>query len=105
MDHDSLRNDIAPGRNLLLTTTTAPAPGVNGLAPRLSIAYGGGWQRQRVDRDDPADILDRTTRQYGNTADSRLRVAPGVNYAWSVNRETDAFGNAMTFEYHAASTW
>ena len=34
-------NDIALGRNLLLTTTTAPAPGVNRLAPRLSIAYGG----------------------------------------------------------------
>ena len=56
MDHDSLRKRYRARPEPVLTTTTAPAPGVNGLAPRLSIAYGGGRERQRVDRDDPADI-------------------------------------------------
>ena len=170
---------VTKGGDAYVDIPVVPAPGVNGLAPRLSIAYGGGRERQRVDRDDPADILgygwrvtglsaihrckkntgnanvglnaadnlcldgeplvvvsgekwaanaeyrtyresfvkvvakgtgvaqwfeaklpNGTTRQYGNTADSRLLVGTGVNYAWSVNRETDAFGNAMTFEYH-----
>ena len=170
---------VTKGGDAYVNIPVVPAPGVNGLAPRLAIAYGGGRERQLVDRDDPADILgygwrisglsaihrcnkntsnanvvltsadslcldgeplvvvskekwadgaeyrtyresfvkvvangtgaaqwfeaklpNGTTRQYGNTADSRLLVATGVNYAWSVNRETDAFGNAMTFEYH-----
>ena len=44
-----------PGLHVNIPIT--PAPGVNGLAPRLSIAYGGGRERQRVDWDGPADIL------------------------------------------------
>ena len=41
-------------------------------------------------------------RKYGNTSDSQLRAAGSrpVVFTWSVNEETDAFGNRMTYEYH-----
>ena len=51
-----------------------------------------------------ARFPDGTVRQYGNSDDSRLQVAStGAQrpvLAWSVNRETDAHGNVMTFAYH-----
>ena len=34
-----------------------PAPGVNGLVPRLSIDYGGGRERQRANESLPGDVL------------------------------------------------
>ena len=47
---------------------------------------------------------DGTVRQYGNTADSRLEVAGPQDrrapLVWSVHRETDALGNAMTYAYN-----
>ena len=51
---------------------------------------------------------DGGVREYGRTDDSRLdfttfvvdgRAVGRVPLLWSVNRETDAFGNAMTYEY------
>ena len=54
------------------------------------------------------EMPDGGVREYGRTDDSLLRFATLVveGYAaehvpllWSVNRETDAFGNAMTYEY------
>lgn len=50
-------------------------------------------------------LPDGRVREYGRTADSLLRfprVASGpsaVPLLWSVNKETDAFGNEMAFEY------
>ena len=167
----------------------APAPGVAGLAPRLSLDYGGGSSPARRLSDAPGDSLghgwrvsgfskiyrcltnqadvsslsltasdalcldgeplvrvsgthlapgshyrtlretfvklelkgstmepswfeavfpDGTVRQYGNTADSRLEVpAPSGRQEplmWSVNRETDALGNAMTYAYSEDET-
>ena len=161
----------------------AAAPGVANLAPRLSIDYGGGRERDRALRQEPGDTLgygwrlsglsqihrcvthstggtalalddtdglcldgeplalvsgshlrtgagyrtlresfvaltrkgtadaswfearfpDGTVRQYGNSDDSRLQVTTSGRrpaLAWSVNRETDAHGNVMTFAYH-----
>ena len=52
------------------------------------------------------ELPDGRVREYGNTADSLLRfprVGSGsvsaVPLLWSVNRETDAFGNEMSYEY------
>ncbi|MYK46826.1 MAG: hypothetical protein F4029_11435, partial [Gammaproteobacteria bacterium] len=43
--------------------------------------------------------------EYGNTLDSRLRLASAgvirtAPFLWSVNRERDAYGNEMTYRYH-----
>ena len=43
--------------------------------------------------------------EYGNTQDSRLRLASAgvirtAPFLWSVNRERDAYGNEMTYHYH-----
>ena len=59
-----------------------------------------------------ASLPDGTVRQYGATEGSRLRLFQGVlsggiltgmeptlNFLWSLNRETDAFGNQMDIEY------
>ena len=176
---------VTKGGDAYVNIPIAPAPGVNGLAPRLTIDYGGGRERQRLAEHQPADILgygwrvgglsaihrcvkNRTganvltftsrdglcldgeplvlvsgtamtagaeyrtyresfvkvlakgagaslwfeaklpgggARQYGNTADSRLlfhhpRSSTGDNLIWSLNRETDSFGNAAVYEYH-----
>lgn len=173
---------VTKGGDAYVNIPIAPAPGVNGLAPRLSIDYSGGRERQRVDEELPGDILgygwriggfsaisrcsknkakddvtlglcldgeplvmvsgdrlapgaeyrtyresyvkivvkgtvaepwfeaklpDGATREYGSTEDSRLRhTASGgltllaQTLLWSVSRETDAFGNAMTYRYH-----
>ena len=173
---------VTKGGDAYVNIPIAPAPGVNGLAPRLSIDYSGGRERQRIDEELPGDILgygwriggfsaisrcsknkakddvmlglcldgeplvqvsgnrlvpgaeyrtyresyvkivvkgtvaepwfeaklpDGTTREYGSTEDSRLRhTASGgltllaQTLLWSVSRETDAFGNAMTYRYH-----
>ena len=48
-----------------------------------------------------ARLPDGAVRQYGNGDDSRLQVgAARTALVWSVNRETDAHGNVMTFAYH-----
>ena len=173
---------VTKGGDAYVNIPIAPAPGVNGLAPRLSIDYSGGRERQRVDEELPGDILgygwriggfsaisrcsknkakddvtlglcldgeplvkvsgdslapgaeyrtyresyvkivvkgtaaepwfeaklpDGATREYGSTEDSRLRhTASGgltplaQTLLWSLSRETDAFGNAMTYRYH-----
>ena len=173
---------VTKGGDAYVNIPILPVPGVGGLAPRLSIDYGGGRERQRLAEHQPADLLgygwrigglsaiqrcvvgkatsshllygpgdnlcldgellvlakgakwavgseyrtyresfvkvaamgsstalwfearlpDGTTRQYGNSADSRLRGGATFHHdlAWSLNRETDAFGNAMTYEYH-----
>ena len=176
---------VTKGGDAYVNIPIAPAPGVNGLAPRLTIDYGGGRERQRLAEHQPADILgygwrvgglsaihrcvkNRTganvltftsrdglcldgeplvlvsgtamtagaeyrtyresfvkvlakgagaslwfeaklpgggARQYGNTTDSRLlfhhpRSSTGDNLIWSLNRETDSFGNAAVYEYH-----
>ncbi|MDE0223711.1 MAG: Ig-like domain-containing protein [Gammaproteobacteria bacterium] len=55
---------------------------------------------------------DGTVSEYGRTADSRLRNVEYVEvdgisspvftapFLWSVNRQTDAFGNTMVYAYH-----
>ena len=50
-DHDAAQFTARCHPCLHVNIPIAPAPGVNGLAPRLSIAYGGGRKRQRVDRE------------------------------------------------------
>ena len=50
-----------------------------------------------------ARMPDGTVREYGRTADSNLVHADANGrrtFVWSVNKETDAFGNEMTYEYH-----
>ena len=48
-----------------------------------------------------ARLPDGAVRQYGNGDDSRLQVGTArTALVWSVNRETDAHGNVMTFAYH-----
>ncbi|WP_444923822.1 RHS repeat-associated core domain-containing protein [Microbulbifer sp. DLAB2-AF] len=39
-------------------------------------------------------------REYGATADSRLRGENTPHIAWSLNKITDAFGNTMAYKYH-----
>ena len=177
------RTGVTKGGDAYVNVPIAPVPGVNGLAPRLSIDYGGGRDRQRVDEELPGDTLgygwrvtglsairrcvkntddadgidfaatdglcldgeplvlvggthlaggatyrtlresfakvllvddpggdwfeahlpDGTVREYGNTADSQLWTpAPTgrVPLLWSLNKQTDAFGNTMTYSYH-----
>ena len=176
---------VTKGGDAYVNIPIQPAPGVGGLEPRLSIDYGGGRERQRLDSHQPADLLgygwrvgglsaihrcvknragantitftsrdglcldgeplllisgtalangaqyrtyresfakvvakgagealwfeaklpDGSTRQYGNTADSRLLFrhpanTGGDNLIWSLNRHTDSFGNAVTYDYH-----
>ena len=56
--------------------------GAVGLGPEYFIAY----------RDDGS------VAEYGNTADSKQRVANGI-YCWYINKITDINGNYMTFTY------
>ena len=48
-------------------------------------------------------LPDGRVREYGNTGDSELRfprpASASVPLLWSINKETDAFGNEMAFEY------
>ena len=48
---------VTKGGDAYVNIPILPAPGVAGLEPRLSIDYGGGRQRQLLDRHDPADTL------------------------------------------------
>ena len=193
---------VTRGGDAYVNVPILPAPGVNGLMPILSISYGGGRERQRVNESLPGDVLGygwqvgglsairrcvknqpstatvdltntshslcldgeplvlvsgihlndgaeyRTLREsfvkitlkieerfddgtpditsswfevqtpdgmkleYGRTEDSRLRYIseltvqgvaysyPSLPYLWSVNRETDAYGNTMDYEYY-----
>ena len=48
---------------------------------------------------------DGRVMEFGRTEDSRLRLADGgvirtEPFLWSVNRERDAYGNAMVYRYH-----
>ena len=58
------------------------------------------------------ELADGRVREYGNTEDSELRFAtrtgrvPNVSepVLWSINKETDAFGNEMNYEYREAES-
>ncbi len=183
---------VTKGGDAYVTVPIEPAPGVNGLVPRLAINYGGGRERQRDTESLPGDTLgygwhlsgfssvrrcaknqpgdaavrmtnadglcldgeplvlksgthfaenaeyrtlresyrkivlkgvgfntwfeitgpDGTVSEYGRTADSRLRNVEYVEvdgisspvftapFLWSVNKQTDAFGNKMVYAYH-----
>ena len=58
-DHDAAQSTARCHPGLHVNIPIAPAPGVNGLAPRLSIAYGGGRGRkgQRADRESNSDLV------------------------------------------------
>ena len=47
-------------------------------------------------------LPDGGKREYGRTEDSllRTRALQPAPFVWSVNKETDAFGNEMSYEYH-----
>ena len=185
------RSGVTKGGDAYVNVPIAPVPGVNGLAPRLSIDYSGGRERHRADQELPADMIgygwrvggfstirrcvkgtpdsdgisfddtdalcldgepltkikdrhpespaeyrtaresfakvvlkdsatgdwfevhlpDGTVREYGNTADSQLwkpaREASGTDpaepaapFLWSINKQTDAFGNVMKYKYY-----
>ena len=190
------RSGVTKGGDAYVNVPIAPVPGVNGLAPRLSIDYSGGRERHRSDQELPADMIgygwrvggfstirrcvkgttdsdgisfdsndalcldgepltkisgmplegdaeyrtaresfakvllienapghdwfevhlpDGTVREYGHTADSQLwkpareasgtePAAPAAPFLWSINRQTDAFGNFMTYEYDEDNT-
>ena len=56
---------------------------------------GTGWFEVRM--------ADGSAREYGRTPDSNLVHADASGsrtFVWSVNKETDAFDNEMTYEYH-----
>ena len=62
---------------------------------RRSDEPGVGWFEVRMP--------DGSVREYGRTPDSNLvhtDASGSRTFLWSVNRETDAFDNAMTYEYH-----
>ena len=48
---------------------------------------------------------DGSISQYGNDADARVKVVDASQsspyFAWSLNQRTDAFGNSITYTYHA----
>ena len=186
------RSGVTKGGDAYVNVPIAPVPGVNGLAPRLSIDYSGGRERHRADQELPADMIgygwrvggfstirrcvkgtadsdgisfddtdalcldgepltkisrtdqegdveyrtsresfakvllkdntgghdwfevhlpDGTVREYGSTADSQLwkpeRVESGTEpaepaapFLWSINKQTDAFGNVMKYKYY-----
>ncbi len=48
---------VTRGGDAYVNVPIQPAPGVNGLAPRLSIDYGGGRERQRINESLPGDVL------------------------------------------------
>ena len=48
---------VTKGGDAYVTVPIEPAPGVNGLAPRLAINYGGGRERQRSAESLPGDTL------------------------------------------------
>ncbi len=189
------RSGVTKGGDAYVNVPIAPVPGVNGLAPRLSIDYSGGRERHRSDQELPADMIgygwrvggfstirrcvkgtgdsdgisfdstdglcldgepltkikdrkpgspakyrtaresfakvllmedpagdwfevhlpDGTVREYGSTADSQLwkpaREASGTDpaepaaaFLWSINKQTDAFGNVMTYKYYEDDT-
>ena len=189
------RSGVTKGGDAYVNVPIAPVPGVNGLAPRLSIDYSGGRERHRSDQELPADMIgygwrvggfstirrcvkgtadsdgisfddtdalcldgepltkisgthleapaeyrtaresfakvvmkdsgsgdwfevhlpDGTVREYGKTADSQLwkpareasgsdPAEPAAPFLWSINKQTDAFGNFMTYEYHEDNT-
>ena len=178
---------VTRGGDAYINIPVTVVPGVNGLAPHLSIDYSDGRERQRADEDVPGDLLgygwrigglsairrcvrgaddsdgisldasdklcidgeplvlvggthlavgakyrtlresftrieikgeadafwfrvelpDGRVREYGRTPDSELKFASfrsgtwtyTVPILWSMNRETDAFGNTMRYEY------
>ena len=60
-------------------------------------------------------LPDGTVREYGHTADSQLwkpareasatqTAQPAAPFLWSINKQTDAFGNVMKYEYHEDNT-
>ena len=62
---------------------------------RRSDEPGVGWFEVRM--------ADGSVREYGRTPDSNLVHADASGsrtFLWSVNKETDAFDNEMTYEYH-----
>ena len=190
------RSGVTKGGDAYVNVPIAPVPGVNGLAPRLSIDYSGGRERHRADQELPADMIgygwrvggfstirrcvkgtddsdgisfdttdglcldgepltkisgpthleapaeyrtaresfakvvlkdsatgdwfevhlpDGTVREYGHTAESQLwkparlesgteAAQPRAPFLWSINKQTDAFGNVMTYEYYEDNT-
>ena len=189
------RSGVTKGGDAYVNVPIAPLPGVNGLAPRLSIDYSGGRERHRSDQELPADMIgygwrvggfstirrcvkgtgdsdgisfdstdgvcldgepltkisgthleapaeyrtvresfakvllkdsatgdwfevhlpDGTVREYGRTADSQLwkpareasgsdPAEPAAPFLWSINKQTDAFGNVMTYKYYEDDT-
>ena len=186
------RSGVTKGGDAYVNVPIAPVPGVNGLAPRLSIDYSGGRERHQSDQELPADTIgygwrvggfstirrcvkgtidsdgisfddsdalcldgepltqisdtqqisdthlkagaeyrtaresfakvvmkasasgdwfevhlpDGTVREYGATDDSQLGnlAHPGAAFLWSINKQTDAFGNVMTYAYEEDST-
>ena len=48
---------VTKGGHAYVNVPVRPAPGVNGLAPRLSIDYSGGRERQRISDRLPGDML------------------------------------------------
>ena len=51
------RSGVTKGGDAYVNVPIAPVPGVNGLAPRLSIDYSGGRERHRSDQELPADMI------------------------------------------------
>ena len=51
------RSGVTKGGDAYVNVPIAPVPGVNGLAPRLSIDYSGGRERHRADQELPADMI------------------------------------------------
>ena len=190
------RSGVTKGGDAYVNVPIAPVPGVNGLAPRLSIDYSGGRERHRADQELPADMIgygwrvggfstirrcvkgtddsdgisfdttdglcldgepltkisgpthleapaeyrtaresfakvvlkdsatgdwfevhlpDGTVREYGSTADSQLwkpareangtePAEPAAAFLWSINKQTDAFGNVMKYKYYKDDT-
>ncbi|MDE0451524.1 MAG: Ig-like domain-containing protein [Gammaproteobacteria bacterium] len=191
------RSGVTKGGDAYVNVPIAPVPGVNGLAPRLSIDYSGGRERHRSDQELPADMIgygwrvggfsairrcvkgtddsdgisfddtdelcldgeplekikegtenpkvppeyrtaresfakvllidnetgdwfevhlpDGTVREYGRTLDSQLwkparqasgsdPAEPAAPFLWSINKQTDAFGNLMQYEYYEDNT-
>ena len=182
------RTGVTQGGDAYVNIPIEPAPGVNGLAPMVSIDYSGGRDRELAEQSQPWDALgygwhlsgfsavrrcfvnqsgsaadllatdnlcldgeplvltggtalrpdaeyrllrerfvrvtvkgtapriwfeakgpDGSVSEYGKTQDSELhhatayfngRATMSKAYQWSINKRTDAFGNAMSYVYH-----
>ncbi|MFS1525698.1 RHS repeat-associated core domain-containing protein [Microbulbifer sp. 2304DJ12-6] len=60
---------------------------------KITIKYDRGLWFQ-------VETPDGTIQEYGKTNDSRLRVGKSVYFGWTLNKETDTFGNIIEYKYH-----